>query len=236
MKKLSVIIPTLNEEKYITSTLQSLAEQSYKNFEIIVKDGLSTDNTVNTANEYADLVISKRDVSIGDARNQGARSAKGDVLVFVDADTTLDKNALELIAEDFNLYDIVLLLPKFGPREEDMRFLSRIKKQGSRFLVGFENYWRKYVDKFCGGMCMPVDSYTFKRIGGFDRRLRCSEDIEISYRLRKVGEVLNDYRVKAYFSIRRFILSGYIKTLRNYGLNTLKMHLNLLQPEYESFR
>ena len=236
MKQLSVIIPTLNEGKYITSTLQSLAEQSYKNFEIIVKDGLSTDNTVNIANEYADLVISKKDVSIGDARNQGARYAKGDVLVFMDADTTLGKNALELVAEDFNLYDIVLLLPKFAPREEDMRVLPRIKKQVSRFLVGFENYWRKYVDKFCGGMCMPVYSSTFKRIGGFDRRLRCSEDIEISYRLRKVGEVLNDYRVKAYFSIRRFILSGYIKTLRNYGLNTLKMHLNLLQPEYESFR
>ena len=83
---------------------------------------------------------------------------------------------------------------------------------------------------------MPVQSSAFKRIGGFDRRLRCSEDIEISYRLRRVGKVLNDYRVKAYFSIRRFILSGYIETLRNYGLNTLRMHLNLLQPEYESFR
>ena len=83
---------------------------------------------------------------------------------------------------------------------------------------------------------MPVDSSTFKRLGGFDRRLRCTEDIEISYRLRKVGEVLDDYRVRAYFSIRRFILSGYIKTLRNYGLNTLRMHLNVLQPEYESFR
>lgn len=236
MKKLSVIIPTLNEEKYIASTLRSLAEQSRKDFELIVKDGLSTDNTESIAREYADLVVSKKDSSIGDARNQGARYAKGDVLVFVDADTYLDKNALELIAEDFDLYDIVLLLPKFGPREEDMRFLPRTKKQLSRFLVGFENYWRKYVDKFCGGMCMPVDSSTFKRIGGFDRRLRCSEDIELSYRLRKVGEVLNDYRVKAYFSIRRFVLSGYVETLRNYGLNTLRMHLNLLQPEYESFR
>lgn len=236
MKKLSVIIPTLNEEKYIASTLRSLAEQSHKDFELIVKDGLSTDNTESIAREYADLVVSKKDSSIGDARNQGARYAKGDVLVFVDADTYLDKNALELIAEDFDLYNIVLLLPKFGPREEDMRFLPRTKKQLSRFLVGFENYWRKYVDKFCGGMCMPVDSSTFKRIGGFDRRLRCSEDIELSYRLRKVGEVLNDYRVKAYFSIRRFVLSGYVETLRNYGLNTLRMHLNLLQPEYESFR
>ncbi|NIR88094.1 glycosyltransferase [Candidatus Bathyarchaeota archaeon] len=236
MKKISVIIPTLNEEKYIGTTLESLEHQSYTNFEVIVKDGLSTDNTVYIAKEHADLVISERDVSIGDSRNQGARCANGDVLVFVDADTSLDKHALELIAEDFNLYNIVLLLPKFGPREEDMRFLSRTKKQVSRFLVGFENYWRKYVDKFCGGMCMPVDSSAFKRIGGFDRRLKCSEDIEISYRLRKVGEVLCDYRVKAYFSIRRFILSGYIKTLRNYGLNTLRMHLHLLQPEYDSFR
>jgi glycosyltransferase involved in cell wall biosynthesis len=236
MKKLSVIIPALNEEKYIASTLRSLAEQTCRDFELIVKDGLSVDGTAEIAKEYADLVVSKRDVSIGDARNQGARYAKGDVLVFVDADTCLDKNALELIAEDFSSYDIVLLLPKYGPREEDIRFLPRTKKQFSRFLIGFENFWRNYVDKFCGGLCMPVDSSTFKRIGGFNRRLRCSEDIEISYRLRKVGKALNDYRVKAYFSIRRFILSGYIETLRNYGLNTLRMHLNLLQPEFESFR
>jgi glycosyltransferase involved in cell wall biosynthesis len=236
MKSLSVIVPALNEEKYIASTLQSLAEQTCKDFELIVKDGLSADKTVEIAKEYADLVISKRDTSIGEARNQGARYAKGDVLVFVDADTSLDKNALELIAEDFKLYDIVLLLPKYGPKEEDIRFLPQPKRQLSRFLVEFENYWRKYVDKFCGGLFMPVDSSTFKKMGGFDRRLRCSEDIEISYRLRRVGKVMNDYRVKAYFSIRRFILSGYIETLRNYGLNTLRMHLNLLQPEYASFR
>jgi len=236
MKSLSVIVPALNEEKYIASTLQSLAEQTCKDFELIVKDGLSVDNTVEVANEYADLVISKRDTSIGEARNQGARHAKGDVLVFVDADTSLDKNALELIAEDFSLYDLVLLLPKYGPKEEDIRLLPQPKRQASKFLIEFENLWRNYVDKFCGGLFMPVQSAAFKRLGGFDRRLRCSEDIELSYRLRKVGKVLNDYRVKAYFSIRRFILSGYVETLRNYGLNTLRMHLNLRQPKYESYR
>jgi len=236
MKSLSVIVPALNEGKYIASTLRSLAEQTCKDFELIVKDGLSVDNTVDIAKEYADLVISRRDTSIGDARNQGARYAKGDVLVFVDADTSLDKNALELIVEDFSHYDIVLLLPKYGPKEEDIKLLPKPKKQFSRFLIEFENYWRNYVDKFCGGLFMPVDASTFKKIGGFDRKLRCSEDIELSYRLRKIGKVLNDYRVNAYFSIRRFILSGYIETLKNYGVNTLRMHLNLLQPEYESFR
>ncbi len=236
MKRISVIIPTLNEEKYIESTLQSLADQTYRNFEIIVKDGLSTDNTVHLARTYADKVIIKRDVSIGDARNQGAEHAEGDVLVFLDADTSPNKDALELIAQNFDQYDIALLLPKYDPKEAHARLLSRTKMQFGRFLIEFENFYRRYVDKFCGGMFMPVDSSAFRRIGGFDRRIKCCEDIEISYRLRKIGNVLVDYRVRASFSIRRFILSGYIRTLRNYGLNALRMHLHLLQPEFESFR
>jgi len=236
MKKISVIIPTLNEGGYIESTLQSLAEQTYQDFELIVKDGLSTDDTVEIAKGYADLVVSGKDVSIGDARNKGARQANGEVLAFLDADTSLDKHALELVAEDFSRYDIALLLPKYGPKEEGSKFLSRTKKQAGSFLIGFENFWRRYVDKFCGGMFMPVDSSIFKRIGGFDKRLQCCEDIEISYRLRRVGNVLNDYRVRAYFSIRRFLLSGFVTTLRNYGLNALRMHLHLLQPEFEIFR
>jgi len=236
MKKISVIVPTLNEEKYLKPTLQSLANQTYQDFELIVKDGVSADNTVNIAKEYADLVISERDVSIGDARNQGAKRAKGDVLAFLDADTFLDKNALELVAEDFSFYDIVLLLPRYGPVERDTGVVSKTKKEMNRFFVGFENFWRKHVDRFCGGMFMPVSASAFKRVGGFDRRLRCVEDIELSYRLRKIGNVMNDYRVKAYFSFRRFILSGYIETLRNYGLNAIRMRLKLMQPEFESFR
>ena len=236
MKRISVIVPTLNEEKYLRPTLQSLANQTYQDFELIVKDGVSGDNTVDIAKEYADLVISEKDVSIGDARNQGAKRAKGDVLAFLDADTSLDKNALEIVAEDFSLYDIVLLLPKYGPLEEYKSVLARTKKEMNRFYVGFENYWRKYVDKFCGGMFMPIESSAFKRIGGFNKRLRCVEDIELSYRLRKIGNVFGDYRVKAYFSFRRFILGGYIGTLRDYGLNAIRMHLKLVQPEFESFR
>jgi glycosyltransferase involved in cell wall biosynthesis len=236
MKKISVIIPTFNEEKYVLPTLESLARQTYRNFELIVKDGLSTDNTVSISREFADKVILTKDASIGDARNQGARHATGEVLVFLDADTSLDKNALEYVAQDFTSYRIALLLPKYGPREDNANVLSKTRREVSRFLIGFENFWRMYVDGFCGGMFMPVDSSKFREIGGFDKRIRCCEDIELSYRLRKVGNVLNDYRVRAYFSIRRFILSGYIRTLRNYGLNALRMHLHLLQPEFDSFR
>jgi glycosyltransferase involved in cell wall biosynthesis len=236
MKTLSVIVPTLNEAKYVRETLQGLTMQSYRNFELIVKDGLSSDTTVEVAEAYADKVISQQDISIGDARNQAARHATGDVLVFLDADTHLNKNALELVAEDFSKYNVVLLLPRYGPREHGDDPLSYTKKEVSRFLIGFENYWRRYVDRFCGGMFMPTECAAFKRVGGFDRRIKCCEDIELSYRLRNIGNVLTDYRIQANFSIRRFILSGFIRTLRDYGVNALRMHLHLLQPEFESFR
>jgi glycosyltransferase involved in cell wall biosynthesis len=236
MKKISVIIPTLNEERYLRATLRDLANQAFQDFELIVKDGCSTDDTVEIAKEYADVVVSEKDVSIGDARNQGARHASGEILAFLDADTYLDSDALSFVYEDFKRHNIVLLLPKYGPKAESVDVVSRTKGQVNRFLVGFENFWRKYVDRFCGGMFMPVDAAAFKSVGGFDRGLQCVEDIELSYRLRKVGNLLVDYRVKAYFSFRRFFLSGYFETLRNYGINAIRMLLDLSQPEFESFR
>jgi len=236
MTRISVIVPTLNEERYLGVTLRSLAEQSFRDFELIVKDGVSRDNTVEIAKEFADLVLSEKDVSIGEARNQGAKRATGEVLAFLDADTLLDENALEIVAEDFALYDIALLLPRYNPIERDVSAVPKVEEKMNRFFAGFGNYWRRYVDKFCGGMFMPVDSTAFRKVGGFNRSVRCVEDIELSYRLRRIGKVLNDYRAKAYFSFRRFILSGYVETLRNYGLNTMRMRLKLTQPEFESFR
>lgn len=64
MKRISVIVPTFNEETYIRPTLESLVAQSYRDFELIIKDGLSTDNTVEISREFADTVISTKDVSI----------------------------------------------------------------------------------------------------------------------------------------------------------------------------
>ena len=89
--KISVIIPVYNEEKVIGSCLESLAKQTYKDLEIIVIDDGSTDKSVaiieNSKLKIANLLLLKqKHVGPGAARNLGASKAKGDILVFVDAD------------------------------------------------------------------------------------------------------------------------------------------------------
>jgi glycosyltransferase involved in cell wall biosynthesis len=86
---------TLNEEKYIETTLLSIKNQDYKGkYEIIMVDSNSKDRTVKIARKYADKVIvtKRRGVSVG--RNIGARLAKGEILLFVDAYTVLLPNVI----------------------------------------------------------------------------------------------------------------------------------------------
>ena len=93
--KLSVIIPTYNEELAIKDCLASLKAQSYSDFEIIVVDDGSTDLTVKLLADFGVLDFRQNHQGPGAARNLGARHAQGEILVFVDADMTFDKNFLK---------------------------------------------------------------------------------------------------------------------------------------------
>lgn len=103
--KISVIIPTYNEEKVILSCLESLSKQSLKDFEVIVVDDGSIDLTIQNINpqifqKYFPIkILTQKHLGAGAGRNLGARSAKGDILVFVDADMTFDRNFLKMLTK-----------------------------------------------------------------------------------------------------------------------------------------
>jgi UDP-glucose:(glucosyl)LPS beta-1,3-glucosyltransferase len=92
----SVIIPTYNEENEIVECLESLGEQSYDDFEIIVVDDGSTDRTIDVLNSLSTIhyppstLFRQKHKGAGAARNLGAIKAKGEILVFVDADMTFE--------------------------------------------------------------------------------------------------------------------------------------------------
>lgn len=100
MTKISVIIPTYNEKTSLEECIESLGVQSYSDFEIIVVDDGSTDGTLKILENLAKALPNFKYVrqphrGAGAARNLGAKQAKGEILVFVDADMTFEENFLE---------------------------------------------------------------------------------------------------------------------------------------------
>ena len=111
MPKLSVIIPAHNEANYIRKGLESIKQQSFTDYEIIVVCDDCTDNTEQVALEYTDKVYKVNYHKSGLTRNVGIDNAEGDYILFMDADDWyLHEFAFEQLAEKLNEYDPDLLI------------------------------------------------------------------------------------------------------------------------------
>lgn len=177
----SIIIPTFNEEKNIERCLASISKESYKNFEVILVDDNSSDNTVLNAKSISrKLQIGVRVKSFnvhqerGVVRNVGARLAKGDYLFFIDADMELGKNVLrdssKLINDSKGLGGLII-------REES---------------IG-EGFWTqcRILEKKCyeGDDSIEAarffDKKAFWSVGGWDQEMISGEDWDLTRKIRE---------------------------------------------------
>ena len=107
MKKsffISVVTPNFNGKKYLEKTLQSVFNQSEKNFEYIVLDGVSTDGSIKILKKYKKKItrlIIKKDKGIYDAIERGIRLAKGEVVLWINSDDILHRDAVKNISKIF---------------------------------------------------------------------------------------------------------------------------------------
>lgn len=107
LPKISIIIPSYNKASYISETLKSIVSQKYPNLEVIIRDGGSTDGTVEIIKKYAkrypDLIswISEKDKGQVDAINKGLKKAKGEILTFINADDVYEEGAVRMVGEYF---------------------------------------------------------------------------------------------------------------------------------------
>ena len=102
---ISIITPNLNGEKFLEKTIQSVANQTSKNYEYILIDGKSTDRSVEIINKYIDNIdtfISEKDESMYHAINKGIQTAKGEVIIWINSDDILDKNAVLNVSNFFD--------------------------------------------------------------------------------------------------------------------------------------
>jgi len=196
---ISVIVPTLNEEKYIEMSLKALKNQDYNGkYEIIVADGNSKDGTVKIAKNYADKIVSVKKRGIGAGRNAGAKAAKGDILTFVDADTILLPNTLKEIESAFKKKSLVVLSVVTLPMDYSLKsllswwFINTVSKNSC-----------KYGKALMPGYCLSCRKETFDKIDGFNEELKSGEEIDMSLRMNKHGKAEMLDTTLAFTSTRR---------------------------------
>lgn len=235
---ISVVIPTYNEEKNIARCLSSLNKQTIprSNFEVIVVDGQSTDKTVEIAQRYADKVIQQVSKGVGGARNDGAKIAKGDVIVTTDADCVPYSEWLDIIQEHFNNENVIAVTGFLDPF--DVETLNKYEAYLYRLLFWISNHLLSVFAMtgyyhLCGANS-AFNRETFLDIGGY-QDLPYSDDVEIYKRLKPKGKMVLDNRMKVYYSVRRIkkmSLRNYIYQITKNDFHTMVLKTKPTDDSY----
>ena len=99
MKKFSIIIPVYNVEDYIKDCLESVKKQTFKDYEVIVVNDGTKDQSMDIVKNYDVKVINQENQGLSGARNTGAKEAKGEYIIFLDSDDWIENNLLEEISK-----------------------------------------------------------------------------------------------------------------------------------------
>lgn len=196
--------------------LLSIKKQEYKNKEVIVADNHSTDKTREIAAQYGARVVDGGQVAQG--RNNGAKKAKGDILLFLDADVVLpDPYFLEFVAKEFERkkLSIATCLP--------------VPISSSKIDHAFHNFFNVYTKLLealmphTPGFCILVKREVHEALNGFDEEIKLAEDHDYAQRATEFGKfgILRSKKIPV--SIRRFEKDGRLKIAAKYFFCELHM-------------
>lgn len=228
--KYSIIIPALNEEEYIEKSIRALQRQNFSKelFEIIVVDNGSDDHTIEYArNAGANIVVSEAKRGTNAARNRGIKESRGEILVFLDADTEPHEQWIADIDKIMNNKNIAAIS---GPYDYGFSGIQRIL---SFFVydIGFEYIgpvisaiFRKRVSALMGGN-FAVQRTTIEEVGMFPEISFWGDDTAISMNIMRNGNhVIFTRKIKIKASDRRFKTRGFFKLSCIYIYHFFKMY------------
>ncbi len=233
----SVVIPTYCEEQNIERCLQSIQRQVFEKgkIEIIVVDSNSPDNTRTIAQKYADKVVHLKDRGVGKARNVGVQKAKGELLLFLDADTILDCGFITEIYEIFTDSSVVCVVGTMAGLERS-KTVDNLFKFVHYGLVNWVSTLTAHLGfPFFPTVCCACRKSVFHRVGGFDEDLAVAEDLIFSLKMGRIGKCLVSKRAKAYTSLRRVRKNGRMKNYYIYFKNYFKVFVLNKKPWIQDF-
>jgi glycosyltransferase involved in cell wall biosynthesis len=199
--KISVITVCYNSEKTIAETINSVISQDYENFEYIIVDGKSTDNTMKIINQFKDkidIIITENDLGIYDAINKGIQIATGDVVGILNSDDSFNgMNVLSKINSTFFLKkDVEIVF-------SDVIFINPVSKNTARYYSS--EFFRTRFFRFGFQPAHPTfyaKKYLFEKLGYYDINYQISGDFDLMLRYLLVHNVeylyFKDVWVKMY--------------------------------------
>ncbi|MBE6512888.1 MAG: glycosyltransferase [Methanobrevibacter olleyae] len=212
--KISIIIPTYNEEEYLPKLLESIKSQDFTDYEVIVADAQSDDNTREIAKGYGCVVVEGG--LPGPGRNRGAEVAQGEILLFLDSDLELTDNYLSNVIEEFESANLGIAITQMTPLSEKKRD-KYLHDLANWFMIAAENI--KPHGAGCYGIISKRDLH--EEVGGFDENLSFGEDTDYIERVAEISEfkVLRNARIGV--STRRLEEEGLYTLLKQYGKSTV---------------
>ena len=210
----SIIIPTYNEEEYLPVLLESIKEQDFDDYEVIVADANSTDRTREIAEEYGCIVVDGGLPGVG--RNNGAKVAKGEYLLFLDSDLQLTEDYLRDVLYEFQIENVGIGITQMKPLSNKVQ---------DKIFHDFANYFMISVEKIkphgagCYGIIAKRELH--EKCGGFDESLTFGEDTDYIERLAKEERFKVLRNAKIGVSTRRLEEEGITTLIQQYGKSTV---------------
>ncbi len=201
---LSIIIPTLNEEKYLPNLLESIKKQSFKNYEIIVADFNSKDRTREIARKHKCRITNGGIPSV--SRNNGAKIAKGDMLFFIDADCIINKSFLQEALKEIKGKNLDAAGCYASPISN---------KISDSICFSLFNFWIYATQFFYPNTAFGIfcKKNLHEKIKGFDENINLSEDMDYAKRAGKYGKFRILKTAKIHTSVRRFDEEGRLRLI-----------------------
>lgn len=205
--RVSVIVPTWNEEASLPALLESLESQTVRDFEVLIADSASTDATARIATAHGARVLAGSRKGPAEGRNRGARVARADVFVFVDADCLLPPDLLQRVIESLRDPGVIggatMFAPQDGTTSERALFFLANAYQRMMIAWGFPHN---------AGFCFFFRRPAFEKLGGLREDLFLNETHDIALRSRRLGTFVS-LPIFVSTSMRRFRRHGFAQTV-----------------------
>lgn len=230
--KISIVIPTYNEEKYLTETLKSIENQTLKPDEIIISDYKSKDKTREIAKSFGCKIVDVDKKGIGYGRAKGIENANGNIIVLASADAFYDREWLYKLTKPIlekrvcaSVGSIYIKYPNLIERIGG--FLLNKLVIPFVFLIGLV---------FASGDSIAIRRDVYEKINGI-KDLQTGEDVDLIKRVKKICKVIFIENAKTFTSNRRIRKWGVIKYFVFHTMNFFRINFfNSSFKKYEAVR